>query len=53
MTHTQRCLCIQLVCKVCKKEYESSKGVENHISEMHKGYSDPDTTETEIKMMSA
>ena len=52
MTHTQRCLLIKLVCKVCKKEYESSEGVENHISEMHKGYNDSDITETETKMVS-
>ena len=41
MTHTQRCLNIKLVCKICKKEYESSEGIENHIGEMHKGYNDP------------
>ena len=41
MTHTQRCLHIKLVCKVCKKENESSEGIENHIGEMHKGYNDP------------
>ena len=52
ITHTPRCLLIKLVCKVCKKEYESSKGVENHISEMHKGYNDPDITDTETEMVS-
>ena len=41
MTHTRRCLHIKLVCKVCKKEYESSEGIENHIGKMHKGYNDP------------
>ena len=52
MTHTRRCLLIKLVCKVCKKEYESSEEVGNHISEMHKDYDDPDVTETETKMVS-
>ena len=52
MTHTQRCVHIKLICKVCKKEYESSEGVENHINEMHKGYNDPDTSEIESKMIS-
>ena len=41
MTHTRRCLCIKLVCKVCKKEYESSEGIKNHIGEMHEGYNGP------------
>ena len=41
MAHTRRCLHIKLVCKVCKKEYESSEGIENHIGKMHKGYNDP------------
>ena len=45
MTHTRRCLHIKLVCKVCKKEYESSEGIDNHIDEMHKGYNDPTGTE--------
>ena len=41
MAHTCRCLHIKLVCKVCKKEYESSEGIENHIDEMHKDYNNP------------
>ena len=41
MTHTQRCLHIKLVCKICKKEYESLEGIKNHIGKMHKGYNDP------------
>ena len=50
MTHTQRCLRIKLVCKVCKKEYESSEGIENHIGKMHEGYNDP-TVSTGMKML--
>ena len=41
MTHTPHCLRIKLVCKMCKKEYESSEGMENHITETHEGYNDP------------
>ena len=52
MTHTRRCLHIKLVCKVCKKEYESSEGIENHIDEMHKGYNDPVVSKTGTEMMS-
>ena len=51
MTHTQRCLHIKLVCKVCRKEYESSEGIENHMDKMHKGYNDP-TVSARTEMMS-
>ena len=40
MTHTQRCLHIKLVCKICKKENESLEGIKNHIGKMHKGNND-------------
>ena len=41
MTHTHHCLHIKLVCKICKKEYESTEGMENHITETHEGYNNP------------
>ena len=41
MTHTRRCLQIKLICKLCRKEYESTKGIENHINETHEGHYDP------------
>ena len=40
MTHTRRCLQIKLVCKLCRKEYESTEGIENHINETHEGHYD-------------
>ena len=50
MTHTSRCLQIKLVCNICKKEYELSKGAENHINEVHEGHCDPEAIETETGM---
>ena len=40
MTHTRRCLQIKLVCKLCRKENESTEGIESHINEAHKGHYD-------------
>ena len=41
MTHTRRCLQIKLVCKLCRKEYKLTEGIENHINETHEGHYDP------------
>ena len=50
MTHTRRCLQIKLICNICKKEYESAEGTENHINDVHEGHCDPAATEAETKM---
>ena len=36
-THARRCFNIKLVCPQCQKEYESSDGIDKHISEVHNG----------------
>ena len=43
MTHTRKCLRIKLVCQICKKEYDSTEGAENHINDVHEGHCDPKT----------
>ena len=48
MTHSRRCLQIKLICGVCKKEYESSDRLENHINDVHGGQCDPKPTEAEM-----
>ena len=37
MTHTHQCLSIELVCRGCEKEYDSSEAMDRHINEAHKG----------------
>ena len=36
-THAHHCFSIKLVCPQCQKEYESSDGIDKHISEIHNG----------------
>ena len=51
MTHTRKCLRIKLVCQILKNEYDSAKGVENHINDVHEDHCDPKTIVPEEKMV--
>ena len=51
MTLPWKCLRIKLVGQICKKEYDSTDGAENHINDVHEGHCDPKIIVPKEKMI--